>query len=276
VVPAHSLGEPHQLVGMVQRHGGSVLDPDSQRLTAAFLRHQDALICAHDVRALVHKAGGGKPAEARPVCRILLAHAQIPEADSLQVAQIALALATRLTHVPVDSISGTQEFIERLPFPPPAMPVAIPGKDAAPLHLLAAAGMAITTEEKTREISAIAPLAVSSYSRLTLRTAGAVRVLRADDCPVSIGRDRTCGFLVKGPDVSRVHGRITYAKGKFTYTDSSRNGTFVLMPGGNEFRLLNESIVLVAQGAISPGVPTSQQRGELIQFHCPADPSPAR
>jgi hypothetical protein len=268
VVRPDALGEANALGALIQRHGGESLDPFSQRLTAAFFRYPDALLCAHDVRALAQRVGAGRPAEARPVCRILLAHGPIPAPGSLDVPKVALALATRIARVPADSISSTEEFLGRLPHPPPAvaLPGAAPGATAARVYLLAAAGIAITPDEKTREMAALAPHAATAYTRLTLRVGMTARQLAPADCPLTIGRDRTCGLLLQGPDVSRVHGRVTHAKGKFVYSDASRNGSFVTIPGGTELHVHNESLMLVGQGVISPGLPAGQQTGDVLEF----------
>lgn len=265
-----SLADRHQINGLIQRYGGQVQDPASRRLSASFLRHQDALACAHDLRAMICRIGLEKPAQSGLNCRILLAHGLISEPGSYQEAQIAMGLSMQLAQVPPDSIVGVQAFLDHLTLRPPVVPYghSSVGRKNSTLYLFAAAGFAITEEEKTSEMSVVSALAGSLYSELTLRTPEQSRVLHPIDCPVTLGRGGACGFMVKSPDASRIHGRILYANEKFHYADTSRNGTFVLLHGGNELRLLKESLVLVGEGVISLGAPVSRQRGELVSFLC--------
>src|SRR5258708_53644 len=87
VGPAASAAEQGQINNVVGRHGGEVRDTTAQRLTATFLRHQDALACAQDLRAMVHGLGAKQPAGSALGCRILLAHAVVTGRGSSEEAQ---------------------------------------------------------------------------------------------------------------------------------------------------------------------------------------------
>jgi hypothetical protein len=107
------------------------------------------------------------------------------------------------------------------------------------------------------------------YATLKLRIRGVTREYHSGDCPLTLGRDKTCTVAIGGDVASRVHGRITYENNKFVYTDGSRNGTYVLTGSGEEvFLRHDEQVMLVGRGAISPGLPLTRQTGEVVQYDC--------
>ena len=77
-------------------------------------------------------------------------------------------------------------------------------------------------------------------------------------------------MVLAGEDVSRVHGRIEFVNEKYFYVDESRNGTYVLTAEGSEVRLMQERILLVGDGVISPGRPVMKQTGQVVRFRCNA------
>ncbi len=107
---------------------------------------------------------------------------------------------------------------------------------------------------------------VFAVLRLTIR--GEPRLVRICDCPLPIGRHRSCAIVVRGAMNSRFHGKIEYANGKFYYVDESRNGSYALTADGEEVSLHQERIALVGKGAISPGAPIALQKGDVIRYDC--------
>ena len=121
------------------------------------------------------------------------------------------------------------------------------------------------------ETQLASPLDVSDlgvFTSIKLSVRGAPRVFRAADCPILIGRDERCAVRITSDMASRIHGRIEYVHGKFYYVDDSRNGSWVLIGSGEEVKLTKDRTVLAGQGAISPGAPLSQQKGEVIRYDC--------
>lgn len=108
------------------------------------------------------------------------------------------------------------------------------------------------------------------YSALKLTRRGKSVLVRAEDCPFSVGRDSACALNIGGPNVSRLHGAIQHEGGKFYFRDDSRNGTY-LTTGGEEVYLQAERFPLVSQGVISPGATLVQQLGDVIRYHCLAE-----
>ena len=124
---------------------------------------------------------------------------------------------------------------------------------------------ATTYRESTRQISVGRKDAL--YHAVQLSRRGKTVVVRAEDCPFSIGRDSACAFNVGGTNVSRLHGALQHEDGKFYFRDDSRNGTY-LTTGGEEVYLHTERFPLVARGVISPGATLVQQTGDVIRYQC--------
>lgn len=122
-----------------------------------------------------------------------------------------------------------------------------------------------TFRESTHQVSL--GRAGELYQAIQLTRRGKAVLVRAEDCPFSIGRDIACALNIGGPNVSRLHGAIQHEGGKFYFRDDSRNGTY-LTTGGEEVFLSTERFPLVAQGVISPGATLVQQTGDVIRYHC--------
>lgn len=105
------------------------------------------------------------------------------------------------------------------------------------------------------------------HGAITLTRSGVSRRITAQDCPLSIGRERGCGLVLGGGNVSRQHGSFLYERGRFHYRDESRNGTYLVF-AGKEMYVCDSRIALSGAGAISPGVPLAEQRGEILRFSC--------
>ena len=127
---------------------------------------------------------------------------------------------------------------------------------------------ATTYRESTRQLVVARKDAL--YRAVKLSRRGKTVVVRAEDCPFSVGRDSACALNIGGPNVSRLHGALQHEGGKFYFRDDSRNGTY-LTTGGEEVYLHVERFPLVAKGVISPGATLVQQTGDVIRYHCLTD-----
>lgn len=107
-----------------------------------------------------------------------------------------------------------------------------------------------------------------SSDRLELTHGGTQLALAAADCPVTLGRDKSCLLHLDGDVASRIHGRIEFQHDKFYFVDDSRNGTYLLTPQGEEVFLHRERLPLLGKGVISPGAPIVKQTGEVIRYLC--------
>ena len=124
----------------------------------------------------------------------------------------------------------------------------------------------LLTSEATHAAKSSDP--VAAIDRLELSSGSSYRVLTAADCPLTVGRDKSCGHPLDGDIASRVHGRIEYLHDKFYFIDESRNGTYLLTPQGEEIFLHHERLPLLGRGVISPGSPIVQQTGEVLRYAC--------
>ncbi|HUP92568.1 MAG TPA: FHA domain-containing protein [Solimonas sp.] len=263
--------ERHEVNAIVERHRGKVLESVSRKLTASFHRPQDALACAHEVRASVFRFRGMDATRRFLGCRILLSYGEVKNNDQPAAEKLAYELSWHLSNAPQDTIVATKDFVDKLPtlpFPTPRQIGKVaPGRE--PLMLVAAAdNKSMEDEGETRTGSIMAAATVGHFTELTLRVGRSTRTVNPPDCPISVGRSKTCGLMVQGDSVSRVHGHIDYKNDKFYYVDESRNGSFVLLQDGRELRITGENVVLAGDGVISLGLPINDQVGEVIRYHC--------
>ena len=91
---------------------------------------------------------------------------------------------------------------------------------------------------------------------------------------LSIGRDDDTDLPVKNRFVSRRHGAIEFRRGRFIYTDTSSNGTYIvdgelqvqLVRGGKTF--------LPAKGVIGLGYRPDKPEAAVIRFRIVDAPRP--
>lgn len=112
-----------------------------------------------------------------------------------------------------------------------------------------------------------------SEDRLEITHGGVQLRLSPQDCPFTLGRDKSCALQLEGDVASRVHGQIEFVHDKFYYVDDSRNGTYLLTPQGEEVFLHRERLPLLGRGVISPGAPVVKQTGEVLRYTCRSEQS---
>lgn len=113
-----------------------------------------------------------------------------------------------------------------------------------------------------------------SEDRLEITHGGVQLQLAPQDCPFTLGRDKSCALQLDGDVASRVHGQIEFVHDKFYYVDDSRNGTYLLTPQGEEVFLHRERLPLLGRGVISPGAPVVKQTGEVLRYTCRSEQAP--
>ena len=269
-----SLMERQEFHNIVARHYGNVIESISRRMVISFHRAENTLACARDLRSnvLVIRMRGGD--RMGLYCRMLLLPAPPGARDPALWAEMALKLSLHMNNAPINGITAIEPFLKLLPhtpLPPPRMLPAINGSRIS-LYLLAyeesAGGSSDTHEGMTRGASPLVGAGVGLFSDLKLKVGDQMRVVHPPECPITVGRSKTCGLVVQGEAVSRLHGRIEFEKEKFYYVDESRNGTYVLTHDGTEVKVLAERVLLVGDGVISPGMPVMKQTGQVIRFNC--------
>jgi len=263
--------ETHGLVAAVAQRTGTLLESSSRRLYAAFARADEAFACATEVRRQFTQMRQSDPARANLGFRLLLGFGLVTLVQGRLRSDWTVRLPALTAQLPLNGMGATPPFAAQLgPEWQPWLRTLSGSRD--PLLLIAdpEAGLGVSR--------IAAPLAKPTTQRaqttLVLRVGGVPQMLRPSDCPVYVGRDAACRVIVDGLTASRLHGRIDYGEGRFLYTDTSRNGSFVLTPSGEELFLLGETLALVGEGAISPGAPLNQQDGTVVRYACLSGAAP--
>jgi len=257
-----NFNEVRDLASFGSRHDGLVMEATPRKLHAFFPIAKDALAMAREITELAFKARSDLSRLALDV-RVIIGYGQVSiEAGRLR-SDWTHRLSGLVSSVPQNGVAALRDFIGQfshggiIPAPRPSA--------RSDLFILP---MVEVEEDQETRMAGIGGGADGVFLTLTLRVRGQPQVFRSSDCPILIGRDKTCGVQVSGEKASRVHGRIEFEKEKFYYVDDSRNGTYVLTGGGQEILIKQEKIVLAGDGAISPGAPLAKQSGEIVRYSC--------
>ena len=268
---AITLEERHQLHGIVTRYKGTVVESASKKMVVTFLRATSALDCARAIRLAMQQL--------RPVwggtgfySRILLAPMQagLNDADPERVAELTFNLSIHLNGTTPDCIVAMDSFLRLLDKPPqPApKPLVSPKGVSSKLYMLGSDGDGGQDEAATRAAGSLSSAGIGLFAELVLKIGDKSRIVNPPECPLTVGRSKTCAIMLEGDDVSRIHGRIEFENEKYYYVDESRNGSYVLTNDGSEVRLQKERLLLVGDGVISPGVPMLKQKGQVMRYRC--------
>lgn len=267
-----TLEERHQLHGIIGRYKGNVVESSSRKMVVTFLRAESALNCARAVRLAMQQLRNPPWGGVGFYSRILLAPAQaeLNDADPERVAEMTFKLSIHLNSTTPDCIIAMDSFLRMLdkPLQPTPRPLVSPKGVSSNLFVLTKDGDSSEDEAATRAAGSLIGAGIGLFSELVLKIGDKTRIVNPPECPLSVGRSKTCAIMLEGDDVSRVHGRIEFENEKYFYVDDSRNGSFVLTHDGNEVRLQKERLLLVGDGIISPGVPMLKQKGQVIRYRC--------
>ncbi|WP_045858982.1 adenylate/guanylate cyclase domain-containing protein [Teredinibacter purpureus] len=88
------------------------------------------------------------------------------------------------------------------------------------------------------------------------------------DNPLTIGRDPAVAqCVIRNPKVSRLHGIISFHRGKFIYEDRSTNGSYLGEKQHPQVYLRRESAPLVRKGEITLGQPDADDNNVITFNH---------
>lgn len=253
----------HRLNQLLDQAGGQALELSNTQVLAVFRSAREAWQAAQALLAAVLAIR-----QENPVRRLLSAQLLL-DAGSCQLdgktlkASFAPLSAAGLAAVPLQGVGGSAALLallRREGLEPPA------SKPLAPqLWLL----LAPEDESETRLASETTLADTGLFTSIGLRLRGEDLEVPASRCPVRLGRDAQCELRLNGDKVSRIHGRIEFDHGKFLYVDGSKNGSYVLTGAGEELLIQQgESLILIGDGAISPGLPLAQQTGDVVRYRC--------
>lgn len=258
-----NFNEVRDLASAGTRLDGLVMEATPRKLYVFFPRHEAGLQMARLIAQLSQRTRSSDLARLGLDLRVILGHGQVTFEQGRVRSDWTHRLAGLVTSVPQNGVAALREFVSQFPhgqLNPAPRPSA-----RSDLFILP---MTEVAEDQETRMAGIGGGGDGVFLTLTLRVRGVPQTFRSSDCPILIGRDKSCGVQVSGEKASRVHGRIEFEKEKFYYVDDSRNGTYVLTGGGQEILLKHEKIVLAGEGAISPGAPLSGQSGEVVRFSC--------
>lgn len=270
-----SLLERQEFHNIAARYHGNVIESISRRMVIAFRRADQTLACARDLRSNVHMIRTRAGDRMGLYSRMLLLPAPPGARDPAMWAEMALKLSLHLNNAPLHGIVTIEPFLKLLAHPPLPSPRPLPSMSGSRISLFqlayedqAGGGASETHEGMTRGASPLAGAGIGMFADIKIKIGDQQRVIHPPECPITVGRSRTCGLVLMGDAVSRLHGRIEFEREKFFYVDESRNGTYVLTHDGSEVKVLTERIMLVGDGVISPGMPVMKQTGQVIRFNC--------
>jgi len=256
--------EVRELTTLASKLDGLVMEATPRKLYVFFLQPAAALQLAYRVAELVRHARDRDLSRLNLDGRVILGHGSVTIEQGRLRSDWAFRLAGMVSAVPQNGVAALRDFVAQ--FQPGE--IEPPPRPSGRSDLFILPPPALNEDQDTRMAGVDLTHDRGVYMILTLKVRGTAHSFRSSDCPILIGRDKSCGVQVSGDKASRVHGRVEFEKDKFYYVDDSRNGSYVLTGSGQEILLKREKIALVGEGAISPGAPLSQQSGEVVRYSC--------
>lgn len=257
--------ERKSIAHLVDQHGGQTLESSIRSYYALFSVPKDAMTVAQSIVREVVQWRNTDSNRRGLTCRLILGHGPVTVDNGRLRSDWGHKLSGWLSQVPEYCIGALPEFVAQAQLNPlPRLIKNAAGHELYQLdHLVEG-----EANPQTRHAPSLQIADTGVFTEITLSVGGKLRVVKSQECPFLIGRDKTCGLPISGDMVSRVHGSLLYESGKFFYADDSRNGSFVLTASGEEVFVRNERVPLFGQGAISPGAPLATQRGQVVRYSC--------
>ena len=250
------------------KHGGQTLDSSVRQFSALFPQGLEALATAREILREVVTWRNNDSNRSGLSCRMILGYGQISlDSNGRMRSDWSHRLSGLISQVPEYGIAALPEYVEQVPLQPPPKPLRSTTTGHV-LFQLPSLDEGDTDRAQTRHAPSLQMADAGVFTEITLSVAGKLRVVKMSECPLQIGREKSCGVVLTGDMVSRVHGTLSYENSKFHYADGSRNGSFVLTASGEEVFLRGESLPLIGQGAISPGAPLATQTGQVVRYSC--------
>lgn len=102
--------------------------------------------------------------------------------------------------------------------------------------------------------------------RLCLRYHGKAYLLDDKTPLLTLGRDPASKLVISDRKASRAHGQIERRNGRYFYTDSSTNGTYITLLGSEEAMVRRREIELKGGGTICFGTSASDPKADCAKF----------
>jgi class 3 adenylate cyclase len=103
---------------------------------------------------------------------------------------------------------------------------------------------------------------------ITLGANGQHCTLTPERAVFVIGRDPASDLVIDWPSVSRRHVTIDFLRGRFVLSDTSTNGSHVMLQSGQVVFLRRESLPLWGSGQIALGAPADEGVDHVVDYRC--------
>ncbi len=254
---------------VIRRHGGQVQEIVGDEVLFRFREADAGAACACDIQWTTEAFGdrSGKPL----TVRIGLHYGRVIMEDGRLFGD-ALNTAARVADIAQGGqIIATEEVIRRLQSPMKTQArrfdeVTVKGKR----HPLVVFDLPWKAPDLT-EIRTLPQGSGFSPPCLTLQHDGQRYALRMGRA-FTLGRDAGCDLVTSGTLVSRRHATIDLNRGRFMFTDTSTNGSYIRGQGGEAVYLRREGMPLSGRGEIALGAPFDAASAPVVMYeHSAAD-----
>ena len=260
--------ERQSMIQHANKNGGQTIDSSVRHFSALFPQGLDALTAARAILRDVLLWRNTDPNRSGLSCRLIIGYGEVTLENGRLRSNWSHRLSGMISQVPEYSIAALPEYVEQVHLQPQPKPLKVATATGQVLFQIPSLEDSATDRAQTRHAPSLQIADTGVFTEITLSVVGKLRVVKASECPLQIGREKSCGVVLTGDMVSRVHGTLNYESGKFLYTDDSRNGSYVLTASGEEVFLRGEGLPLIGQGAISPGAPLATQTGQVLRYSC--------
>ena len=254
-----------EIVATALRAGGKVQDIVGDEVMLCFAKAVDGAACALAIQRNVASLPGN--ADVRLAVRVGLHWGQVIVegermfGDTINVAARVTAVAQGgqiiTTQAVVDRLSdGLQRIARRFDVAP------IKGK-REPLLIYD-----LPWQAQDLTVTVPASSCANAPKTLVLVYADQRFALTPDQTGFSVGRDSSSDLIVSWPSVSRRHAVFEFVRGRFVLSDTSSNGTYLLLHDGQVVFLRRERLPLWGKGRIALGAPLDAGTGHSIDYCC--------
>ncbi|MGB5201796.1 MAG: adenylate/guanylate cyclase domain-containing protein [Sedimenticolaceae bacterium] len=254
-----------EIVATAVRAGGKVQEIVGDEVMLCFVQASDAAACALAIQRNVASLAGN--ANFSLAVRIGLHWGQViiegdrMFGDTINVAARVTAIAQGgqiiTTQAVVDRLSKELQQIARR-------------FDVAPIKGKREPLLVYDIPWQTQDLTMTVPAASCADAPKTLALVYADQrfALTPDQSGFSVGRDSSSDLIVSWPSVSRRHAVFEFVRGRFVLSDTSSNGTYLLLQDGEVVFLRRESLPLWGKGRIALGAPLNAGTDHSIDYCC--------
>jgi hypothetical protein len=254
-----------------EQHHGTVIKTIGDEVMSTFPTADDALNAAGQMQKQI-VARSELKVDGQPVAIRIGCHFGPVVLESRDIFGASVHTANRMTsQAKAGQIITTSATVERLS---PEWRASVRQIDVATIRgqggEIALYEVLWQTEDVTSMLPAIALTARDQRraARLKLTVLDREYVLDERHPQLVIGRADESDVVIRGNLISRQHARIEFNRNRFTLTDQSTNGTFVVSAGQEEAFVRRDSVLLKGEGLIGLGRVPEPDGAQTIHYVC--------